>query len=41
MNHALLDSITEHFADLDDPRRQTANRRHEFVSTCSRSTGRS
>ena len=31
MSHALLDSITEHFADLDDPRRETANRRHEFV----------
>ena len=31
MSHALLESITEHFAELDDPRRQTANRRHEFV----------
>ena len=31
MSHALLDSITEHFAELDDPRRQTANRRHEFI----------
>ena len=30
MSHALLDSVTDHFADLDDPRRQTANRRHEF-----------
>ena len=31
MSHALPDSITEHFAELDDPRRETANRRHEFV----------
>ena len=31
MSRALLESITEHFAELDDPRRETANRRHEFV----------
>ena len=30
VSHALLDSVTDHFADLDDPRRETANRRHEF-----------
>ena len=30
MSHALLDSVTDHLADLDDPRRETANRRHEF-----------
>ena len=27
----LLDSVTEHFADVEDPRRTTANLRHEFV----------
>jgi len=27
----LLDSVTDHFATLDDPRRETANRRHEFI----------
>ena len=31
MSDALLGSVTEHFAELDDPRRETANRRHEFV----------
>ena len=31
MSHALLESVTKHFAGLDDPRRETANRRHEFV----------
>ena len=31
MPNALLDSVTDHFADLDDPRRETANRRHEFT----------
>ena len=31
MSHALLDSVTEHFAELDDPRRDNANRRHEFL----------
>ena len=30
MSHALLNSVTDHFADLDDPRRETGNRRHEF-----------
>ena len=27
----LLDSVTQHFAELDDPRRETANQRHEFI----------
>ena len=27
----LLESVAEHFTELDDPRRETANRRHEFV----------
>lgn len=31
MSHALLESVTDHFAELDDPRRETANRRHEFI----------
>lgn len=31
MSDALLDSISEHFAGLDDPRRDNANRRHEFL----------
>ena len=31
MSRILLDSVTQHFAELDDPRRQTANQRHEFI----------
>ena len=31
VSHALLESVTDHFAELDDPRRETANRRHEFI----------
>ena len=31
MTTALLDSVTDHFATLDDPRRETANQNHEFI----------
>ena len=31
MSDALLDTVADHFADLEDPRRETANRRHEFT----------
>ena len=31
VSHALLECVTEHFAELDDPRRRTADRRREFV----------
>ena len=31
MTNALLDSVLEHFAALDDPRRETANQCHEFI----------
>ena len=31
VSSALLDTVTKHFAELDDPRRETANRRHEFI----------
>ena len=31
MPDVLLDTLLDHFADLDDPRRETANRRHEFT----------